>query len=936
MNRSVMGRQMFANGGPAVAEMDPMMMQGAAPEMDPMMQGTVAAAQEQVDPNVLAAVFGQMEDQVTGIEGAEDIEGMINAVRGDEQPIEARRAELASLVGPDDAEATPDSVLALVQPVVQLAAVDQGIGALAAEDMGAVSMEGPMSEGIMSTVDTAMPAEQVMVEPPMEMGVGNQPPVNFNQGGVVRPVIGMQVGGNPFALTGSLEEAFLRRVPLYKSIVGDPSVDLEKQRKLAKSQTLFDIANTALAFAAPMEGEQSGMSAAERLAMAVQKTQLLPTIGARGAEQLKAEQAVKTQEQQMLLGALGKAEDELTALQKAAAAKDIETLRQAGELSNIKLKNRLDLASKQIVMELGFGQNVSLEKLRNEGELSLADFNASKQKEIQMVMAENREQLAVLQDSLDFKSNTVLQSQAAVLSNQQAELQSELRVNEKAFDLQNQLELAGVNQAFELERMEFGLEQNKALADHNAELSKLSQERAQAHDAAQAALDRIQRENLQLSDQNFRKFMQEELQKFEGSQADIDRDIAQAQRDIDNSFKDRGISIELGKLSIAEAAQALDEQYKLGTLAIDAAAAEAGKLWDSTKNATLRFISNPDRLEAYKNNMLDEKTKNELETLILDYASPKAGGVWDVDLGTMVKDQGQALSPTILKAIQEANPQLLSVLKGEEYAGTPTRTPEAAGTPTRTPEAAGTPTRTPEDATEAATETPSVTNVFDATVNNSDILNPDGTLNIESEIWETTPTTRFKPEINYREAVGASRVFPGLMKIAAEAGAELGMKPSKSALNLAEAQRTLDALSNDLMQYATNSQDRRVLKFIAELQERETNKLRPGGFFLKTDATALASIKALKDGLLNDFRIKAQSVPESGGNARGYSQAQVTKDRRDLVTIKSLLNELLAFEEAFGTSFTSRTAMDETEGADQSTRTVLEEIAERRILREEQ
>jgi hypothetical protein len=390
MNRSVMGRQMFANGGPAVAEMDPMMMQGAAPEMDPMMmqgaapemdpmmQGTVAAAQEQVDPNVLAAVFGQMEDQVTGIEGAEDIEGMINAVRGDEQPIEARRAELAGLVGPEDAEATPDSVLALVQPVVQLAAVDQGIGALAAEDMGAVSMEGPMSEGIMSTVDTAMPAEQVMVEPPMEMGVGNQPPVNFNQGGAVRPVQYYQPGGEVIggvnftpqdffgprigiapqqslalrAIMDSSEERTAGQDDLREFVeesadiyreygLGDAesrAADLEEQKRLSRSQMLFDIANTALAFAAPMEGERSGMSAAERLAMAASSTKLPQTIGARAQQQLEYEKEADKEERAITLAALQSGETKLAA-QRAAQAKlaeiDAET-KQAERLAEKK------------------------------------------------------------------------------------------------------------------------------------------------------------------------------------------------------------------------------------------------------------------------------------------------------------------------------------------------------------------------------------------------------------------------------------------------------------------------------------------------------------------------------------------------------------------------------------------------------------------------
>ena len=67
--------------------------------------------------------------------------------------------------------------------------------------------------------------------------------------------------------------------------LGDPTAQLEEQKNLTQAQMLFDIAGTALAFAAPMQGETAGMSAAERLAMAATQTKLLPTIGARAQQQ---------------------------------------------------------------------------------------------------------------------------------------------------------------------------------------------------------------------------------------------------------------------------------------------------------------------------------------------------------------------------------------------------------------------------------------------------------------------------------------------------------------------------------------------------------------------------------------------------------------------------------------------------------------------------
>ena len=63
--------------------------------------------------------------------------------------MEQRRQELAGVVGPQDAGQT-ESVLTLVT-VMMLANVDQGIGELAQQEM-TQPMEGPMAEGIMSTV----------------------------------------------------------------------------------------------------------------------------------------------------------------------------------------------------------------------------------------------------------------------------------------------------------------------------------------------------------------------------------------------------------------------------------------------------------------------------------------------------------------------------------------------------------------------------------------------------------------------------------------------------------------------------------------------------------------------------------------------------------------------------------------------------------------
>ena len=108
-----------------------------------------AAPMAGIDPAMVEQTLSQMEGQVPQIDDAEDYEQMMNTIRGDEQPMEARYDELAGVVGEEDAAQTPESVLALVQPVMVMASVDQGIGGLAQEEM-TQPIEGEMAGGIMS------------------------------------------------------------------------------------------------------------------------------------------------------------------------------------------------------------------------------------------------------------------------------------------------------------------------------------------------------------------------------------------------------------------------------------------------------------------------------------------------------------------------------------------------------------------------------------------------------------------------------------------------------------------------------------------------------------------------------------------------------------------------------------------------------------------
>ena len=304
---AVMQRPLFRNmGGPAAPMPQDMAMQAPppmAPPPPPAGNMGIAALQE-------AEMSGEQmgmraaDQTMQNIDGAQDYEALIDGIRGNQMPIEARYQELAGMVGEQDAMATPESVLTLTQPTIMLTeqgAMDSGIGELIQGLSGETEMSGPMEEGVGSL---------------MAAGAGNTPPVNFRDGGPVEVrnfKNGTPAEGNLAAITKSL---YPQMKDLYAGILGDPAeraAQLDEQKRLTQAQMLFDIAGTALNFA----GNTQGSTAAERLANAASQTQLFDKIGQRAAGQLQAKQAQKAEERQLnmaaLTGAMGEGSRQLTA-----------------------------------------------------------------------------------------------------------------------------------------------------------------------------------------------------------------------------------------------------------------------------------------------------------------------------------------------------------------------------------------------------------------------------------------------------------------------------------------------------------------------------------------------------------------------------------------------------------------------------------------------
>ena len=238
-----MGRQMFRDGGivpmqyggMAPTDMPPQDMGMAPPPMAPQDMGM--APQDMgmpgEDEQMLMAGLSGAQNVLGDLDAASNVEEAINAIRQDAAPLEARRDELAGFVGPEDAARTPDSVLLMLQPVIimdQASAagvpMDAGVGGLAAGAMD-VPVEGPMAEGIMSTVNMDPGPEA-----PME-----GPPVNFNRGGSVRLAE---------ILPGKIDEynQFLNASPEEIKAATDAA------KEAAEANILFDTAAAGLTFAA--------------------------------------------------------------------------------------------------------------------------------------------------------------------------------------------------------------------------------------------------------------------------------------------------------------------------------------------------------------------------------------------------------------------------------------------------------------------------------------------------------------------------------------------------------------------------------------------------------------------------------------------------------------------------------------------------------------
>jgi len=916
MNRGVMQRPMFSRGVQGLAmggpPMDPGMMPPPPmgpgmmppPPMDPGMMPPppIDPAMEQqllgAESTGQEAGMQLASDMMTNLDGAEDYQTLIDGIRGNQLPLEARYQELAGLVGENDAMATPESVLALTQPTIMMTeqgAMDSGIGELMQGISGSVDMSGPMEEGVGSL---------------MMAGAGNTPPVNFRNGGPVevRGYAGesagssdVRPGGGAPVGPGNIEPYFKNAMAARENILGtskERSASLEEDREMAKAQMLFDIAGTALNFA----GQTEGNTIAERLANAASQSQLTDKIGARSAGMLQSKKDQKNQDQQLALSALASAEQRFEAdraregqitLANVTAANEMAELLSSqsyatGE-SALDRTARLTLANNQIAANAALqtaAAGSTMAEIAARGALqsalqeSQAGFTASLQNDrfnftrgqdlnnnahqtfLQQRQAENGRKL----EALRFDNSEASRKLQNRFVQENYKIQSELQLESRFAEL-------GAINAYDIGKMAKGQEYSIALQDNLSAIQDIRQEDTQAHDLAKQALQ------IAASSQNIittfaaQKALQMASQDFSGTQAEKTRAYDKAKMMIDNAFKTEQLQISQGQLTLGQASLAVEKTYKTGLLAVEQAEAASVKLGSDSLTKQINFITDPKRLTAYSKGELDNT--DQFETAVLKYVADRA--VFNSALG---RDEpiGADLPPAVLKKIKEGNLEFYKKLVPNE----PPREsiyfdPEA----------------------QTGLETP-VVYLRDA---RKELLNPDGSVALDSPVWANSSTDFFNKTIDYTQAIGASRLKPLVSKVLSEGFAELANQypevPPAEIANLTEAAKTLNNFATKLLQFKTNAGDDRVLKFVQEHIEKTVENIRPGGFLLKTDVDALSTLKALKQEFSFDMKLLAAKLPEYGGRVEGSTQAQTEKYKNAMDSVKFILNEVMAFERGF-------------------------------------
>lgn len=620
----------FAMGGGVMQR--PLFRQMGGPAQ-PMPQDMMQAPQSMVEEAQMAGE--QVGEEIAAqtmmnIDSATDVKGAIDALRGNAAPLEARYQELASFVGERDAMQTPESVLALTQPAIMMTeqgAMDSGIGELMQSVAGDTEMSGGMDQGVGAL---------------MMQGAGNTPPENFRQGGPVMVrhfAEGTPPEGNravPAIPTLDFDPFMEQAMKARENILGTPeerAAQLARAQQRAKSDAMFNLANFGLAFA----GETEGGTVAERLANAARKSGVVQGFQQAGKDVEAARSAQEQQDVSMRLSALESAEK----AQEAATGR------------------KFDFA-KMTYADLLEDQNVLAAN-------DLAVKNAKTQFDYQTALQNAR---LAAEEALNKANNAA----RAALATQNADLQRELQTQAEkaqitlfnlkaATDLENQLAILGVKNAYDLDMMEAGTEQAKEIATFKDGLETASREDQQAHQLLLKNLESMERFEIA----ELERAVRLEIANKNISESEKERELKRAQMMIDNAFKRDQIIQTDRQLDMQEARDLVDKQYKASSLAIDAAAAKLKGTEIKNDNDILEYLTFEDedgnkRIDAFLTGDLDGV--EQYEGFLLKYTSPRRD--WNDSTKSFESRPGNKLPTSIEEKLLAERPELYEKVTGKK------------------------------------------------------------------------------------------------------------------------------------------------------------------------------------------------------------------------------------------------------------------------------
>ena len=513
------------SGDGKITQKDILMGRGVIPKQEggPIMPQE-AAGQVQVASEAEGQQVGldYVAQTLGGIDQAEDIESMINAIRGNDMPIEARRTELAEFVGQDDAMATPEAVLAMVQPAIMMTeegALNSGIGDLMrdmtqdvdmATDAGAPT---DMGQGIGALMMAGAPME----EAPQQFAAG---------GGVQKPVQKFAAAGavyDPFDPTPSIDAriATLGDVAGLDEYLGDErlmgalfreslrpaevesaedaaaryealmtkAADLGGADEARKQQMALDLAAAGFQFASGRDAQGRNIAGQPFLAqLGAAAAPFAQRQGERLAKQRETERAIKLAAIKEGIGTETRAKSAAEARQAqardsilAAAARRQDTAFK-GKLS----KAQMGAAADTLMAQYGFNffvqkdrqqfetdTNEQLNRIKQEQMTLQEEFNTAARDQNEDIA--NRARLKMQQNAIELANLGFSQDMSKIAQNFQ-NTQDLARLNNELGIARDQAQ-GEINAALQESRLQVTRDQNEAMNQYRNQLLSLDEER---------------------------------------------------------------------------------------------------------------------------------------------------------------------------------------------------------------------------------------------------------------------------------------------------------------------------------------------------------------------------------------------------------------------------------------------------------------------------